>query len=87
MGDEILLVRVRTASYTVSGGFPITISNVRDCLNSSWDEELVCCVWSTCPIVMTELVTAAKAAMAVIECPVGCYINKNNSAGILYTEY
>lgn len=76
-------MRVRTASYAVPGGFPITIFNVGDCLNSAQDEELVYCVWSTCPMVMTELITTAKAAMAVIGCPVGCYINKNNSAGIL----
>ena len=86
MWDEILLVRVRTVFYAVPGGFPITISHVGDCLNSSQDEELVCCAQSACPIVMPELVTAAKVAMAVMGCPVGCCINKDNSAGILYTK-
>jgi len=87
MGDETLLVLVRTASYAVPGGFHITISHVGDCLNSSRDEELVCCVWRAWPMVMTELVTAAKEAIAVIVCPVGCCINKDNLAGIWNTEH
>jgi len=85
--DGRLLVRVRSASYTVPGGFPIVVSHVGDCLNGSRDEELIQCVRDANPTVMNELATAARAVMAAMGCPKGCFINKDNSTGILYNEH
>jgi len=84
MGDERWLVRVRTASYAVPGGFPIVVSDVGGCQNGDRDEELIRCVRGADPKVMTELVAAAKTGMAMMGCPAGCGIDKDNSAGILY---
>ena len=83
MGDERLLVRVRTASYAVPGGFPILISHAGESGNQPRDQELIRCVRGANPKVMTELIASSKAAMAVM----GCHINKDNSAGVLYTEH
>jgi len=87
MADARLLVRVRTASYAVPGGFPVIISHVGDCLNQAGDEELVRCVRGANPKVMNELTAAAKAAMGVMGCLAGCRIDKDNSAGVLYNEH
>ena len=83
----MLLVLVRTASYAVPGGFPIVISHAGECGNQPRDEELIRCVRGANPKVMTELIAASKAAMAVMGCLAGCHINKDNSAGVLYTEH
>ena len=82
-----MLVRVRTASYAVPGGFPIVISHAGECGNQPRDEELIRCVRGANPKVMTELIAASKAAMAVMGCLAACHINKDNSAGVLYTEH
>jgi len=63
MADARLLVRVRTASYAVHGGFPVIISHVGDCLNQAGDEELVRCVRGANPKIMNELMAGAKAVM------------------------
>jgi len=84
MGDEHLLVRVRTASYAVPGGFPILVTHVGTCGNQAGDDIHIRCIRSAEPKVMSELVRAAKVAMAVMGCTQVCRINKDNSAGILY---
>jgi len=84
IGDEHLLVRVRTASYAVPGGFPILVTHVGTCGNQACDDMLIRCIRSAEPKVMSELVRAAKAAMAVMGCTQVSRINKDNSAGILY---
>jgi len=71
MGDERLLVQVRTAFYAVPGGFPIVISHAGECGNQPRDEELIRCVRGANPKVMTELIAASKAAMAVMGCLAG----------------
>jgi len=85
--DGRLLVRVRSASYAVPGGFSIVVSHVGDCSNGSRDEELIQCVRDANPTVMNELATAARAVMAAMGCPKGCFINKDTSTGILYNEH
>ena len=86
-GDGRLLVRVRSASYAVPGGFPIVVSHFGTCENQARDEELVRCVRGAKPVVMNELAAAAKAAMMVMGCSDRCRIDKDNSAGVLYTEH
>jgi len=85
--DGRLLVRVRSASYAVPGGFSVVISHVGGCANGSRDEELIQCVRDANPTVMNELATAARAVMAVMGCQKGCRIDKDNSTGVLYTEH
>ena len=80
-------MRVRTASYAVPGGFLIVILHEGERRNQPRDDELIRYVRGAGPKVMTELVTAAKAAMAVMGCPAGCRIDKDNSAGVLYLEH
>jgi len=87
MGDERLLVRIRTASYAVPGGFPILVTHVGNCVNHARDNELVRYVKSANPKIMSELVAATKAVMVMMGCPDGCHIDKDNSAGILYAEH
>jgi len=87
MGDERLLVRVRTASYAVPGGFPILVTHVGECGNHVRDAEMVRCVKGANPKVMTELVAAARAVMAVMGYPPECRIDKDNSMGVLYQEH
>jgi len=82
-----LLVRVRSASYAVPGGFSIVISHVGGCANSSRDDALIQCVRDANPTVMNKLATAARAVMAAMGCPKGCRIDKDNSAGVLYSEH
>jgi len=86
-GDGRLLVRVRSASYAVPGGFSIVVSHVGGCDNGSRDEELIQCVRDANPTVMNELATAARAVMAAMGCQKGCRIDKDNSTGVLYTEH
>jgi len=84
IGNEHLLVRVRTASYAVPGGFPILVTHVGTCGNQACNDMLICWIQSAEPKVMSKLVSAVKAAMAVMGCTSGSHINKDNSAGILY---
>lgn len=87
MGDERLLVRIRTASYAVPGGFLIVVTHVGDCENQNRDDKLVRCVRAGRPKVTTELATAARAVIAMIGCPDGCRIDKDSSIGILYNGH
>ena len=86
-GDGRLLVQVRSASDAVPGGFSIVISHVGGCANSSRDDTLIQCIRDANPTVMNEIATAAREVMAAMGCPKGCRIDKDNSAGMLYSEH
>jgi len=87
MEDPRLLVSVRTASYAVPEGLVLSVTHADGCDNGSRDFELLQCVRMANPKVMPEMVTAAKAVMAVMGCPEGCKIDKAGSDGILHRDH
>lgn len=79
-----MLLRVRSASYIVPGGFPVNIAHFGGYPHrAAADERMVQAASRGSPKVMPGLAAAALAAL----CAARCRIHKDNLAGRLYAEH